>query len=79
VGADLSTVAIADGLYVPAPGGPRYFTCATCHDVHNLDNVRNDASTQYDAGVHRAGAMEPNYFVFAPQSGSQLCISCHNK
>lgn len=79
VGSSVSSVAIADGLYQTAPGGPRYFTCATCHDVHNMDNVRNDATTQYDSGVHRAGDVEYNYFVFSPQSGSQLCISCHNK
>ena len=79
VGAAYSAVAIEDGLYEPVPGGPRYFTCATCHDVHNQDNVRNNASTEYDAGAHRANTNEVNYFVYAPQSGSQLCISCHNK
>jgi hypothetical protein len=40
-------------------------TCATCHDVHNKDNVAN-----------QGGA---NYFVYAPQEGSQLCLTCHVK
>lgn len=71
----VGTVAIAKGLYPVAPGAPgSIFTCATCHDVHNQDNVPNDVA--FDAN-HVAGNM--NYLVFAPQSGSALCLSCHLK
>ena len=41
-------------------------TCATCHDVHNKENVANPTGGR-------------NYFVYAPQDNSALCISCHNK
>ena len=41
-------------------------TCATCHDVHNKENVVNPIGGR-------------NYFVYAPQDNSALCISCHNK
>jgi hypothetical protein len=44
-----------------------YMTCATCHDVHNKENVAN------------VKASDRNYFVYAPQDSSALCISCHNK
>ncbi|ABQ26923.1 cytochrome c3 family protein [Geotalea uraniireducens] len=52
-------------------------TCASCHDVHNKDNV---ASTVVDASAP-GGRTESsvNYFVYAPQNGSQLCVTCHNK
>jgi hypothetical protein len=40
-------------------------TCATCHDVHNKDNTNGGASA--------------NYFVYAPQKDSQLCLTCHDK
>ncbi len=45
----------------------KYMTCATCHDVHNRDNAINTA------------ASTRNYFVYAPQDGSKLCLSCHDK
>ncbi len=45
----------------------QYMTCATCHDVHNKDNAVNVA------------ASTRNYFVYAPQDGSQLCLTCHDK
>ena len=43
-----------------------FMTCATCHDVHNKDNADN-----------AQGGM--NYFVYAPQEHSSLCLTCHNK
>ena len=45
----------------------QFMTCATCHDVHNKDNATNIA------------ASTRNYFVYAPQDGSQLCLTCHDK
>jgi len=66
---------ISKGLYPVAQGAPgSIFTCATCHDVHNKDNVAN--TTTFDA-QHLAGSQ--NYLLFAPQSGSMLCLSCHIK
>jgi hypothetical protein len=44
-----------------------FMTCATCHDVHNKTNaVHADAGTK-------------NYFVYSPQEGSALCLTCHDK
>jgi cytochrome c553 len=43
----------------------QYMTCATCHDVHNRKNVSSGETA--------------NYLVLAPQSDSQLCLTCHIK
>ncbi len=45
--------------------GGNIMTCATCHDVHNKDNTNGGATG--------------NYFVYAPQKDSQLCLTCHDK
>lgn len=47
------------------------FTCASCHEVHNKENVVN---TPPD-GVTAA----PNFFLYAPEEKSLICLSCHNK
>ena len=52
-------------------------TCATCHDVHNKDNVVNVINAGVDA--EHTDTIGRNYLVFARQSGSELCLSCHNK
>lgn len=44
-----------------------FMTCATCHDVHNKDNASNTL------------APGKNYLVYAPQDGSALCLTCHDK
>jgi hypothetical protein len=44
-----------------------FMTCASCHDVHNKDNVANIAGSSL------------NYFVYAPQDDSALCLTCHDK
>ena len=41
-------------------------TCATCHEVHNKDNVVNPYGGR-------------NYLVYAPQDDSALCLTCHDK
>jgi hypothetical protein len=67
---------VRSGLYDPTGTGATLFmTCATCHDVHNKDNVVNGVS--WDA--QHADTVNGNYLVFAPQSGSQLCLTCHDK
>lgn len=43
-----------------------YMTCATCHDVHNSVNV-SDSNHSY------------NYFLYAKEEGSAICLSCHIK
>jgi hypothetical protein len=68
---------ISLGFYTPSGSTDQYMTCATCHDVHNKDNVPNNAANQLDAA--HADSVQGNYFVYAPQSGSQLCTSCHDK
>lgn len=56
---------IGDTLY----GG--YFTCASCHDVHNTNNATSTAALS-DGHI-------PNYFLWAPEQGSAICLSCHIK
>jgi hypothetical protein len=65
-GITYSTKKISDTLY----GG--YLTCASCHDVHNTNNAINAASLSNPSFV-------PNYFVWAPEQNSALCLSCHVK
>jgi hypothetical protein len=57
---------INDTLY----GG--YMTCASCHEVHNTKNSPNNPS------VNTPG-FTPNYFVWAREKNSALCLSCHIK
>jgi hypothetical protein len=45
-------------------------TCATCHEVHNKENVAMPVGTN---------GITPNYFLYAPQAGSAICLSCHVK
>jgi len=45
-----------------------YMTCATCHDVHNTVNA-SPAS----------GTPSYNYFLYAQEEGSAICLSCHKK
>jgi hypothetical protein len=44
-----------------------FFTCASCHDVHNTQNAKPDAGHNY------------NYFLYAKEEGSAICLSCHIK
>jgi hypothetical protein len=46
-------------------------TCATCHEVHNKENAAQDAATD--------GSATPNYFLYAKESNSLICLSCHVK
>lgn len=49
-----------------------YVTCASCHDAHNADNVMNDPALSNPSYI-------PNYFVWAREQNSALCLSCHVK
>lgn len=60
------TKKIADTLY------NGYLTCASCHEVHNTKNSENDPS------INTPG-YTPNYFVWAREQNSALCLSCHVK
>lgn len=44
-----------------------YMTCASCHDVHNSVNAKPDPGHNY------------NYFLYAKEEGSAICLSCHVK
>jgi len=44
-----------------------FMTCASCHDVHNTVNAVPDAGHNY------------NYFLYAKEEGSAICLSCHVK
>jgi len=65
IGASFSNTRIADVLY------SGYFTCISCHDVHNSTNVAGTPSLSN-------GAVS-NYFLRAPEQQSILCLSCHLK
>jgi hypothetical protein len=47
----------------------QYFTCSTCHDVHNK---LNDTSTSIPVGTQ-------HYFLLGGQTNSAICITCHNQ
>ncbi|HXE95671.1 MAG TPA: cytochrome c3 family protein [Dongiaceae bacterium] len=44
-----------------------YMTCASCHDVHNSVNAKPEGTHDY------------NYFLYAKEEGSAICLSCHIK
>ena len=56
------TTTVADRLFEGT-----YFTCSTCHDVHNK---LNQTTTSIKAGTH-------HYFLMGGQTNSALCITCH--
>lgn len=58
------TKTIGSGLY----GTNKIFTCASCHDVHNKDNVKNT-----NTGSTR------NYFLLGDNNQSRFCLTCHKK
>ena len=45
----------------------QYFTCSTCHDVHNK---LNDTSASIPVGTQ-------NYFLLGGRTNSALCTTCH--
>lgn len=45
-------------------------TCASCHDVHNKDNVAPSVNT--------SGSTQ-NFFLWADEANSLICLSCHKK
>jgi hypothetical protein len=45
----------------------QFFTCSTCHDVHNK---LNNTATSIPAGTQ-------HYFLLGGQTNSALCITCH--
>lgn len=47
-------------------------TCATCHEVHNKENAKQDEYTNNPGHA-------PNYFLYAKESKSLICLSCHVK
>jgi cytochrome c5 len=49
-----------------------YFTCASCHDVHNSVNAAPLPATI-------AAGNSYNYFIYAQEEGSAICLSCHIK
>jgi hypothetical protein len=67
---------IADNLY-----GGSIMTCATCHEVHNKENATQEA---YKAGTPNTTVLgipqsAPNYFLYAKEDKSLICLSCHVK
>jgi hypothetical protein len=53
-----------------------YMTCATCHEVHNKNNVQQELFT----GVNGSDVTKrPNFFLYAQEKDSAICLSCHVK
>jgi len=48
-------------------------TCASCHEVHNKENA-----TQAPV-ADGSGDPTPNYFLYAKEQYSLICLSCHIK
>jgi hypothetical protein len=49
-----------------------YMTCASCHDVHNSVNAKPATATVTAGNSY-------NYFLYAQEEGSAICLSCHIK
>jgi Zn-finger protein len=62
---------IADVLYQGD-----YMTCATCHEVHNKENVKQD---NYNGLNSTDSSKAPNFFLYAKETQSLICLSCHVK
>ena len=74
-----SNKTIGDNLY-----GGNIMTCATCHEVHNKENAtqKNYTDGPKPNGLPGAAAgtqAAPNYFLYAKQEQSLICLSCHIK
>ncbi|OGU09783.1 MAG: hypothetical protein A2075_16980 [Geobacteraceae bacterium GWC2_58_44] len=66
---------IADNLY-----GGSIMTCATCHEVHNKENATQDNYLDgRSINVLNQAQKAPNYFLYARQTESLICLSCHIK
>jgi hypothetical protein len=65
-GLDTTVKTIGDTLY------DGYVTCASCHDVHNSVNATPSPTTVANGNSY-------NYFLYAPEEGSAICLSCHIK
>ena len=67
---------IADNLY-----GGNIMTCATCHEVHNKENATQDNYLRGETYPDGLGGQQsaPNYFLYAKQTESLICLSCHVK
>lgn len=61
-----TTKRISDTLY------SGFVTCASCHEVHNTNNAVNEPSLSNPN-------YRPNYFIWAKEQNSALCLSCHIK
>jgi len=65
---------IVDNLY-----NGSILTCATCNEVHNKENVVQD-TYKFSPVVTPFGTQtRPNYFLYAKETNSLICLSCHVK
>jgi cytochrome c553 len=68
---------IKDVLY-----GGNIMTCASCHEVHNKENATQNAYNALNTigGDSQHGSSKaPNYFLWAKEADSLICLSCHVK
>lgn len=73
--------AIKDNLYdANRDGTGEIMTCATCHEVHNKENAAQETFTDnVSRQVLGEAQTAPNYFLYAKQARSLICLSCHVK
>ncbi|QXE90896.1 cytochrome C [Geomonas subterranea] len=55
----------------------KIMTCASCHEVHNKENAVQDNYKPNSLGLSTSDA--PNYFLYAKETDSLICLSCHIK
>ena len=58
--------------------GKSIMTCATCHEVHNKENAIQDTYANNNGNTHTTRTA-PNYFLYAKETSSLICLSCHIK
>jgi hypothetical protein len=74
--------AIRDNLYdKDGDGLGDIMTCATCHEVHNKENATQEpfTGTAVTRTVLGENQTAPNYFLYAKEARSLICLSCHVK
>lgn len=67
----LNTSKTIESALAKIEGVGSVMTCASCHDVHNGDAVKNVPTG--------AGESGRGYFLLAAQKDSAICLSCHDK
>lgn len=65
----LHPVATAEGNGVRFFGASKYVECSSCHDPH----------VAYETSLYPSADPDYKPFLITPNTGSDLCLACHNK